>query len=473
MAKTGLDDFFASGKTLKDAERLIADALPAGKVDWPVPFDPSAGPSSAGRSTANGSDAPERVPVVACLTEVTEKAIDWIWPGWLARSMLTILGGYAGDGKSTILMDLIARLTRGGGLPDGTRAPKLNVLILAAEDDPEYAIKPRLRVHGADMDRVFILKGIASTDGKTEWFNLRRDIEAMREVIAMHRIGLVVIDPLSSYMPKADRNSEGDVRDALMPLQELMEQSGVAVLAVMHVGKADAHRRAVMRLLGSTAFSALARCVWMVHELPEEHQADTDGTRKMLAVAKANYSVKPRALAWSRPLDGPIAWHGPSPVGIEEAFAGQARKTAPKRADAEAFLREVLKGGSKLAREVFTAARDEGIRDNTLRAAAKQVGIERIKAGYQGQWLWSLPRGTVAIGTQGGGAKDAKGATPPTSEELGTFGRDERGAPDAAARSKDAPVPGHGMNGIFGTFGEHETLPASEPGRRATTWEDF
>lgn len=46
MAKTGLDDFFASGKTLADVEHLIVDALPPSEADWgvPVPLDPATGP---------------------------------------------------------------------------------------------------------------------------------------------------------------------------------------------------------------------------------------------------------------------------------------------------------------------------------------------------------------------------------------------------------------------------------------------
>ncbi len=59
-------------------------------------------------------------------------------------------------------MALAAMLTRRDGiLPDGKPAPVTNVLILAAEDDASYAIKPRLKAHGADMSRVFILKAAA------------------------------------------------------------------------------------------------------------------------------------------------------------------------------------------------------------------------------------------------------------------------------------------------------------------------
>lgn len=152
--------------------------------------------------------------------------------------------GYGGDGKSTLMASLIGALTTGGKLSDGTTAPLGNVLMLNADDDAAHAVRPRLDLHGADTTRVVGLNGSVGTDGKTQWVNLRRDVEVMRAVIASEDIDLIVIDPLSSYLPNADRNNEGDIRDALQPLQALMEETGVAVVGIMHVGKSGENRRA-------------------------------------------------------------------------------------------------------------------------------------------------------------------------------------------------------------------------------------
>lgn len=337
------------------------------------------------------------------MSDVPSEALQWMWPGWLAHGLLTILGGYGGDGKSTLLMSLIAALSRGSLLPDGRRAPVVNTLILSAEDDANYAIAPRLQAHHADMSRIILMKGTENGNGKVEWFNIRKDVELMREVIEAEGIGLVIIDPLSSYMPKADRNSEGDVRDALMPLQVLLEETRVAVIGVMHVGKGEGNRRASQRLLGSTAFTALARSVWMVHDLPDEYQPDYDpedptvGKRKALGVVKSNYAIPPPALAFSRPLDGPLTWHGKSPVGIEECFADDAKKSAPKTTEAKEWLAEFLKGGSKFASDVYAAADDAGISEGTLRIAKNKLNVEVYKdSGPGGRWLWKLPNSTTA-----------------------------------------------------------------------------
>jgi hypothetical protein len=87
--------------------------------------------------------------------------VEWLWPGWLARGKLHILGGGKGAGKSTLGFDVLAQLTtRRGKFPDGTPAPLGDVLIWSGEDDIEDTILPRLAVAGADLDRVWFIKGV-------------------------------------------------------------------------------------------------------------------------------------------------------------------------------------------------------------------------------------------------------------------------------------------------------------------------
>src|SRR5436189_5769474 len=63
------------------------------------------------------------------------RKVAWLWPGWLARGKLHILGGAKGAGKSTIGFDLLAQLSRAGKFPDGTRAPLGDSLVWSGEDD--------------------------------------------------------------------------------------------------------------------------------------------------------------------------------------------------------------------------------------------------------------------------------------------------------------------------------------------------
>jgi putative DNA primase/helicase len=55
--------------------------------------------------------------VVVRLSKVESKRVEWIWPGRIARGKLTIVSGLPDGNKSTFLVDLFARITRGGPLP--------------------------------------------------------------------------------------------------------------------------------------------------------------------------------------------------------------------------------------------------------------------------------------------------------------------------------------------------------------------
>lgn len=331
------------------------------------------------------------------MSDVASEEIDWLWERWIPAGMLTILGGYGGDGKSTVMASLMGAWTTGGALPDGAPARKMNVLMLSAEDDVSHAIRPRLDLHGTDSSRVFVLRGTISGDGKTRWFDLKRDVEVMREVITKNSIRVVVIDPLSSYLPKSDRNNEGEIRDALQPLMGLMQGTGVGVVGIMHVGKSGDGRRASQRLLGSTAFTALARSVLMIADQPEERQPDdvaAMGKLKVMQVVKSNYSIPPAPQLFRRPLDAPIAWLGASEVGIEECFAVYPRTRGPEArelSDAMGFLTELLAAGPVRTAEVISQARGQGFSERTLRRAKKKLGVVAYRSEHKGPWEWALP----------------------------------------------------------------------------------
>src|SRR5262245_45157690 len=86
---------------------------------------------------------------------ITPRPISWLWPGRLALGKLSLLEGDPGQGKSSLTVDLCARLTTGAAWPDGAPLPApASVVLLNAEDDPEDILVPRLIAAGADCSRV-------------------------------------------------------------------------------------------------------------------------------------------------------------------------------------------------------------------------------------------------------------------------------------------------------------------------------
>ena len=332
--------------------------------------------------------------IIIRLDEVEAKPIDWLWPNWLPRGMLTLLGGYAGDGKSTLTMSLAATLSNGGTLPDGSQAPTVKTLLLTAEDDPAHVVKPRLELHGADVNNIKILKAIQTTNGDEKTFNLRHDLASLYEAVVENDIGLVIIDPLSGYLANGDRNSEGEMRDVLQPLNLLMEQTGCAVLGILHIGKTEGRARGYQNLMGSTTFTALARSVWMVNKLPDEFQVDGAPEMKVLGVDKSNYAVRPPSLKYCQAPDGPVEFHGESPLRIDESFTWKPKSEKSSSASAEDWILEKLNGHPVSAAEMVDAANAEGISDTTLRRAKTKLKIESKRSDTG--WMWCPPNASVA-----------------------------------------------------------------------------
>jgi len=306
-----------------------------------------------------------------------------LWPRWLARGKIHLLGGHAGDGKSTLVTALAALGSRGGTWPDGTQAPQLRTLFVLGEDSAEDTLRPRLALHEADMHQTFFVETVLDESGKQRFFNVSKHLDLLEAQILEHHIDLIVIDPLTTVMPGTDRNAEGDTRDALTPLVKLAERCNVAIIGIAHVGKpTGTTRRAAQKILGATAFHAMARVVMMI--------APVDAELLALGVVKSNLAPKPQSLLWSRDHDRPISWHGEAEEAVDDLLSSAVPGT--RLADAEAFLWEFLTGGMKKALEVEHAATAAGISKSTLRRAAEVIGVMKWKdTRHNAPWYWRLP----------------------------------------------------------------------------------
>ena len=337
--------------------------------------------------------------VVTRMTDIEMRAIEWLWPDRIAIGKLTEFAGQGGVGKSTLLFDIAARVSRGEAWPDNpARGAAQSVFILSAEDDPADTIKPRLQAAGADMDKVFFLSMIRLAGGTRE-FNLQADIARLEErVRQIGDVGLVEVDPLTAYLGKANAHSAQAVRRVLKPLGDMAARTRVAVLGSNHFSKIEG-RSALLRILGGTAFVNAPR---LVHIVTEDAQ---DKDRRLLLPAKANltgrktglaFRIQQTALADSRNiLATRIAWDGePVTVTADEALAALKQNAGGRtlKAGAIVFLREALADGPKPAREVAAQAAEAGYTRNTILSAREALGIHSTKSAMNGGWIWTLPK---------------------------------------------------------------------------------
>jgi putative DNA primase/helicase len=354
----------------------------------------------AGNSTDQKREAARRL-LSRRASDIVPKDIDFIWEGRLARGKHTCIGGEPGGGKSQLSINVTATVTTAGLWPCGEgRAPLGNVLILNAEDGAEDMIRPRLEVAGADLNRVHIVNPVIAEDGKGQAiFNLQADLELLeRKVDDIGDVALIIIDPVSSYMGKADSHKNAEVRGVLEPISAMAERKRVAILSITHFSKAGAATtsKALHRFIGSVAFVGAPRAAFAVIE-----DADNEG-RMLFLHAKNNMAKAPQGLAFrlaQRMLDGLlrpvsyIVWESaPVDITANEALAANTDGAEARSAQSEAkeFLEGLLGQGPVLAKDGEEAVRAHGIARRTLMRARKTLGIIAEKDGLKG-WSWRLP----------------------------------------------------------------------------------
>lgn len=324
---------------------------------------------------------------------IRPEAIDWLWLHYLARGKLHVLAGAPGTGKSTIAFSLAAAISAALHWPDGTRAPRGNVLIWSGEDDPADTIIPRLLAAGADPRRIYIVSGTAHK-GESRPFDPAKDMEGLRhQALLIGDVHLLIADPIVSAVA-GDSHKNTEVRRALQPLVDLGAALNCAVLGISHFSKGTAGRDPTERVTGSIAFAALARVVLATAK------AEGDGPR-ILARAKSNIGPDSDGFEYGIGLtDVPgypgivasrIEW-GAAVTGSARELLGTAEEVPDEGGDdadakgttdeAGEWLREVLEAGRVPAKEIQKLGRDNAFAWRTLQRAKDRIGAKSDRDGF-------------------------------------------------------------------------------------------
>ncbi|NNA02467.1 AAA family ATPase [Pseudomonas lundensis] len=328
-------------------------------------------------------------------------AIRWLWPGWLARGKLHILAGAGGTGKTTLLISLIATITTGGRWPDGSRCVEPgNALIWSSEDDPADTLVPRLAAAGADLNRVHIIQGRVNAQGEADPFDPANDIALLRATAnEIGGVSLLMLDPIVSAV-KGDMHKANDVRRALQGVVDFAEQNLCAVVGISHFAKGGAGSSPADRVIGSQAFSALARTV-----LVAAKQEGTD--MRVLARAKSNIGTDEGGVSYTiEPCDigggieaTRVVW-GDVIEGSARDILGDAEACDEERLDdsdnpAEA-LRRILSAGPLTGKEAKNLMVGNGYTQKQIRNARENLSITTARAGFGADTVvtWSLPQAT-------------------------------------------------------------------------------
>ena len=328
------------------------------------------------------------------LCDIPPENIEWLWPERFALGVIGLLYGQPAQGKSTVLADIIARVTTAAPWPDETDNPAQptpgSVLLLDAENHAAQVLVPRLIAAGADLSRVTLIEG-ARQEGRERGCNLVDDLAALEEQIERaENCRVIVIDPVSAYLGGVEENANAEIRAVFGPVARLAERHRVAVICVTHPRKA-AGGTALDAVLGSKAFGALARTAFLVTEDPK------DRSRRLLVGTKSNLGENHFGLAFEikEGSNGAprVVWETlpvlESAEQILRELKGGDGRTRAQRC--VTWLRDRLRDGPVAADAIRTAAEAEGFGRRVLDVAANAVNVAKKKKGLRGGWVWSLP----------------------------------------------------------------------------------
>ncbi len=320
------------------------------------------------------------------------RAVDWLWGNWLPEEAITILAGAPGTGKTTIALSIAAIVSRAGIWPDQSKcAQNHNVIIWSGEDDVEATLLPRLIAMGANLRNIHFVTQI-NDRGRHRDFDPSADMNHL--VVKLTEIGgagLIIIDPVISVI-SGDSNQAGVVRDGLQVLQS-MARSGIAVLGITHFSKSGKTTRSPLeRVIGSQAFAALARVVWVTAKGGNENRVfaraknnlgpDGGGYEYIVSTSQIADGIEASMIRWGDYLEGDAE---SILNGVEQA------ESVPTRIDeAKAFLCGILTSESRVsANEIFGRAKQDGHSLSTINRAKRELQI-RVEKDGSGGWFWRL-----------------------------------------------------------------------------------
>ena len=181
------------------------------------------------------------------MSEIQSQEVAWLWFPFIPYGKLTIVQGDPGDGKTTLVLNIAAKLSKGEGLDSEMKLTEpLNVIYQSAEDGLADTVKPRLEAAGANCENISVIdesiKSLSMID------------ERLEEAVVSTKAKLLILDPIQAYLGGGmDMNRANEARDMTKKLATLAEKYQCAIVLVGHMNKA-AGNKAAYRGMGSIDF---------------------------------------------------------------------------------------------------------------------------------------------------------------------------------------------------------------------------
>ncbi len=309
------------------------------------------------------------------LQDVKLEEIDWLLYPFIPYGKVTVLQGDPGEGKTTVMLRIIAALTTGRNIFDDSKGKSekdpINVIYQTAEDGLGDTIKPRLLDAGADCSHVMVIddseKPLAIMDDRLE------------TAISQTSAKLIVLDPIQGYIGAGvDMHRANEIRPLMKRLSNISERYRCAIVLIGHMNKCAA-AKSNYRGLGSIDIQAAARSVLICARVRDDPEI------RVICQIKSSLAPESLPIAFRLNANG-FKWIGEYEITSEELLSGS--KKGRKSKDAKEFLEHQLENGEKESRYILNEAEKQGIKKRTLMRVKSELGIESVKSNNTWQWRY-------------------------------------------------------------------------------------
>ena len=370
---------------------------------------------------------------------------DWLWPNRIPLAKLTLIAGYPSSGKTSVALDIAARVSRGAAAPDQPDAafPAAPVVLAPLNGNPRADILPTLRLFGANLDFIYLADLLSPThpldyypddppnereEEEDDWGKGYDDNDDSRgaplgrpspisgrpRMFPLHEEPPLPAPRLAAPWP--------GLNHVMGRLANYVEAGSAALLVVDQVEDLASMHRAqpatILGMLKALAARSGAAVVALTHNPEPNYPRAVTAMQRRLAQASVVFTTavvgpgERRFLIPLRPAmsnEAPaipfflppaeaftVAWRKPVFPAHVKALAEHHPNDGARTRAAQAFITRALADGPRPAAAIEREAAMQGISRRTLFRARALCDIRSVRIGASsgpgaGAWHWSLP----------------------------------------------------------------------------------